>query len=73
MLMTLLPQDVAGWSRSIQVREINLPTEIREEPYHDSLRPATLNAPTSHTISDKIPVAHHTSAIGISFHETQFT
>ena len=31
VLMTLLPQDVAGWSRSIQVREINLPTEIREE------------------------------------------
>jgi len=31
VLMTLLPQDVAGWSRSIQVREINLPTEIRDE------------------------------------------
>lgn len=31
VLMTLLPEDVAGWSRSIQVREINLPTEIREE------------------------------------------
>lgn len=31
VLLTLLPQDVAGWSRSIQVREINLPTEIRDE------------------------------------------
>ncbi len=31
VLMTLLPQDVAGWSRSIQVRGINLPTEIRDE------------------------------------------
>lgn len=31
VLMTLLPEDVAGWSRSIQLREINLPTEIREE------------------------------------------
>lgn len=31
VLMTLQPQDVAGWSRSIQVREITLPTEIREE------------------------------------------
>lgn len=31
VLITLQPQDVAGWSRSIQVREITLPTEIREE------------------------------------------
>ena len=31
VLMTLLPQDVAGWSRSIQVREIPLPPEIRDE------------------------------------------
>lgn len=31
VLMTLLPEDVAGWSRSIQVREITLPTEIRDE------------------------------------------
>lgn len=31
VLMTLLPEDVAGWSRSIQVRQINLPTEIRDE------------------------------------------
>lgn len=31
VLLTLLPQDVAGWSRSIQVRGINLPTDVREE------------------------------------------
>lgn len=31
VLMTLLPEDVAGWSRSIQVREINLPTDVRDE------------------------------------------
>ena len=31
VLLTLLPEDVAGWSRSIQVREITLPTEVREE------------------------------------------
>lgn len=31
VLLTLLPQDVAGWSRSIQVRGITLPSEIREE------------------------------------------
>ena len=31
VLMTLLPEDVAGWSRSIQVREINLPEEVRDE------------------------------------------
>lgn len=31
VLMTLQTRDVAGWSRSIQVRGINLPTEIREE------------------------------------------
>ena len=31
VLMTLLPEDVAGWSRSIQVREITLPEEIRDE------------------------------------------
>ena len=31
VLMTLLPEDVAGWSRSIQVREIALPTEVRDE------------------------------------------
>lgn len=31
ILLTLLPEDVAGWSRSIQLREINLPIEIRDE------------------------------------------
>lgn len=31
VLMTLLPEDVAGWSRSIQVREIALPVEVRDE------------------------------------------
>ena len=31
VLMTLQTRDVAGWARSIQVRCINLPTEIREE------------------------------------------
>lgn len=31
VLMTLLPQDVAGWSRSIQVRGIALPLEVRDE------------------------------------------
>lgn len=31
VLMTLLPQDVAGWSRSIQVRGIELPVDVRDE------------------------------------------
>ena len=31
ILMTLLPEDVAGWSRSLQVREISLPIEVRDE------------------------------------------
>lgn len=31
VLLTLLPEDVAGWSRSLQVRGINLPTDVREE------------------------------------------
>lgn len=31
VLMTLLPEDVAGWSRSIQLREIALPPDVREE------------------------------------------
>lgn len=31
VLMTLLPEDVAGWSRSIQLRKITLPTGIRDE------------------------------------------
>lgn len=30
VLLTLLPEDVAGWSRSIQVRH-HAPSEIREE------------------------------------------
>ncbi|MDE6400065.1 MAG: phospholipase, partial [Muribaculaceae bacterium] len=31
VLMSLLPEDVAGWSRSIQLRKITLPTGIRDE------------------------------------------
>ncbi len=31
VLMTLLPEDVAGWSRSIQLREIALPYDVRDE------------------------------------------
>ena len=31
ILLTLRPDDVAGWSRSIQLRGIILPDEIREE------------------------------------------
>ena len=31
ILMTLLPHDVAGWSRSITMRQINLPLNVREE------------------------------------------
>ena len=31
VLLTLLPQDIAGWARSIQMRGISLPSEIREE------------------------------------------
>ena len=31
VLMTLLPEDVAGWSKSIQLRGIQLPDEIRDE------------------------------------------
>lgn len=31
ILLTLRPDDVAGWSRSIQLRGITLPEEIREE------------------------------------------
>ena len=31
VLLTLLPEDVAGWSRSIQVRGITLPTDVRDE------------------------------------------
>ena len=31
VLLTLLPQDIAGWARSIQLRGIELPTIVREE------------------------------------------
>lgn len=31
ILMSLLPDDVAGWSRSLQVRGISLPIEVRDE------------------------------------------
>lgn len=31
VLLTLLPEDVAGWARSMQLREIELPTSVRDE------------------------------------------
>ena len=31
VLLTLLPQDVAGWARSITLRKIELPEDVREE------------------------------------------
>lgn len=31
VLLTLLPDDIAGWGRSIQLRGIELPTAVREE------------------------------------------
>ena len=31
VLLTLLPDDIAGWGRSVQQREIILPTPIRQE------------------------------------------
>lgn len=31
VLLTLMPDDVAGWARSIQLRGIELPTDVREE------------------------------------------
>lgn len=31
ILLTLLPHDIAGWARSIQLRGIILPTEVRDE------------------------------------------
>lgn len=31
VLLTLLPQDVAGWARSITLRQIQLPSEVKEE------------------------------------------
>ncbi|MCM1483840.1 MAG: phospholipase [Muribaculaceae bacterium] len=31
VLLTLLPDDIAGWARSLQLRGIELPSEVREE------------------------------------------
>ncbi len=31
ILLTLLPTDIAGWGRSLQLRGISLPAEVREE------------------------------------------
>lgn len=31
ILLTLLPSDIAGWARSLQLRGINLPDDIRQE------------------------------------------
>lgn len=31
ILLTLLPQDIAGWGRSVQLRGIELPTAVRDE------------------------------------------
>ncbi len=31
VLLTLLPEDIAGWGRSIQLRGIELPVSVREE------------------------------------------
>lgn len=31
VLLTLLPEDIAGWGRSIQLRGITLPADVREE------------------------------------------
>ena len=31
VLLTLLPQDVAGWAKSITLRKIELPLEVRDE------------------------------------------
>ena len=31
VLLTLLPSDIPGWARSIQLRRISLPTELRDE------------------------------------------
>lgn len=31
VLLTLLPTDIAGWGRSLQLRGINLPAPVREE------------------------------------------
>ena len=31
ILLTLLPEDVAGWARSLQLREVTLPDDVRDE------------------------------------------
>lgn len=31
ILLTLLPTDVAGWARSLDLREITLPSQLRDE------------------------------------------
>jgi hypothetical protein len=31
VLLTLLPGDIAGWGRSIQLRGIELPDDVRDE------------------------------------------
>ena len=31
ILLTMLPQDIAGWARSLQLREICLPDAVREQ------------------------------------------
>lgn len=31
VLLTLLPDDIAGWARSLQLRGITLPAEVRDE------------------------------------------
>lgn len=31
VLLTLIPTDIAGWARSVQLRGIELPAEVREE------------------------------------------
>ncbi|MCH5240097.1 MAG: phospholipase [Muribaculaceae bacterium] len=31
VLMTLLPQDIPGWAKSMNLRQIELPTEVKDE------------------------------------------
>ncbi len=31
ILLTLLPDDIAGWARSLQLRSIELPADVRDE------------------------------------------
>lgn len=33
VLLTLLPQDVAGWAKSITLRKIELPSDVKDELY----------------------------------------